>query len=463
MPVSRRRSPVLLCCLCLVFFSGLLPAARAQQPPVDAAEISRDLLYHPARRIEFSDHGPVFRAERFTDRFDSRAGWWEVALEKNDLAEASQAVKSYQSVRLGVALRFQGIATQSEGILEVNRGESAEPVARLSLWNRQQLAATWIGLLRHDTPSLTAQDLAKELEIAEPEVAAVADDGTYLWFAIRHYDGEGWLGIGTLLRFDPQTNQTKVYQPQELATSSITQVAAAAGALWLGTHRQGEGTVFATAGMVRFDPATAALESYLPETSPLPGRIVTALAAQANHLWVATDAGFCRIQFSDASAGTAPPPPQKNAWACWRIVPTVHLAAPTPASSRPGGAVRGRLPAGDYEVLWANSAFFEVVTPDALEGWLDADDFKDYAKQRFFADPFELGNPSAGGAAVMRLMDKPEGDPLAAAQAFRAPLERLGAPTAQGWQRVRARIGWISRKSLEVTPEIVPIGPEARR
>jgi hypothetical protein len=61
---------------------------------------------------------------------------------------------------------------------------------------------------------------------------------------------------------------------------------------------------------------------------------------------------------------------------------------------------------------------------------------------------------------VMRLLEKPEADPLAAAQVYRAPLESLGSPTPQGWQRVRAQIGWIGRKDLDVAPVIQSASPE---
>ena len=48
-------------------------------------------------------------------------------------------------------------------------------------------------------------------------------------------------------------------------------------------------------------------------------------------------------------------------------------------------------------------------------------------------------------------------DPLAGALVYRAPLERVGPATAEGWQRVRARFGWISRAQLEIVPVVQPI------
>lgn len=432
----------LLCFLCL-----LTSAADAQQAPVDPAEISRELLYHPARQIETTARGLIFRAAQFTCRFDPTTGQWEVRREVNAEARIGPPMETYKSERLGVEYHFASPSSDDEGILEIRRGAEPQPLARLHLWNRGQVARAWLPKFRDGDPALTVEKLARELEPAGPEVSQVADDGNYLWLAIRFYAGEGSLGIGTVVRLDPQTNETKVYQPRELATSSVTSLVAAGGALWLSTYHHGENEIQPTVGLVRFDPATGQVRSYLPESSRLVGHIVTALRAEENFLWVATDVGMCRIGLPEARA---------EDWTCWRIVPTVRLAEPAPVSNRPGAPSGGQLPAGSYEVRWANAAFFEVVTPDWIEGWVAADDFEDYARRRHFdEDPYLLGSllPS-----VMRLLAKPGSDPLAGAQVYRAPLERIGS-ASEGWRRVRAHIGWISRKGLDVTPVIRPVSP----
>jgi len=452
MPTSRPMArDSALCFLCL---SGLLCllafCSRAQQPPVDAGEISRDLLYHPARRVDATEQGLLLRAARFTYRFDRASGQWEVHREKNfAAAEATPAMKSYKSARLNAEYRFVARSTDDEATLEIRRGpeesSKAEHSAPLVLWKRKQLAAAWLTLLRQDASSLTVEQLARDLEVADPGVTDVTDDGSFLWLAIRHSAGEGELGIGTLVRFDLQTNEAKAYQPVALATSSVTHIVAAGGELWLGTLRFSEGTIYATKGLVRFNPHTGEVRSYLPESSPLIGRVVTALRAERDLLWVATDAGMCRIALP------------KEEWTCWRIAPTVRLAAPTPVSNRSGAPPGGRLPPGTYEVRWANAAFLEVITPDSIEGWMAADDLQDYARRNFESDPYELENPSAGGIAAMRLLENPGSDPLTGAQVHRAPLTRVGSPSSDGWQRVRAHVGWISRKDLEVVPVIEPV------
>lgn len=397
----------------------------------------------------------TFRAAQFTYRFDPSSGQWDVRRESNFSSDSSQARKSYKSARLAAEYRFLGTSTDDEATLEIRRGSedsaNAAHPARLVLWNRKQLAAAWLAFLRQDTPSLTAEALAHDLEVADPQVADVADDGSFFWLAMRYSADEGALGVGTAVRFDPQTNQVKAYQPEALATSSVTHIVASGSALWLGTSRSSEGAMYATQGLVRFDPNTGEVRSYLPESSPLVGHIVTALGAQGSFLWVATDAAMCRMALP------------RDEWTCWRIVPTVQLVSSGPVSNRPGAPAGGRLPAGSYEVRWANAAFLEVVTQDFIEGWVAADDLEDYARRNFESDPYELGNPSAGGVAGIRLLEKPGGDPLVGAQAFRAPLERVGSPDADGWQRVRARIGWIAGKDLEVTPVVQPAAAAALR
>jgi hypothetical protein len=110
-------------------------------------------------------------------------------------------------------------------------------------------------------------------------------------------------------------------------------------------------------------------------------------------------------------------------------------------------------------VRWANTAFLEVVTKDSFDAWIAADDFQEAAARNFDLEPYKLLNTSSGGPAPIRLLAKPGGDsPAAGALVYRAALERLSspAPAPAGWEHVRAHIGWIERKNLEVLPKIVP-------
>ena len=419
----------------------------SQEPPADAAEISRDLLYQPAYRIETGAAGVVFRGERFTYRFDAANSQWTVSQEKNFTArQLPRAVRSYRHEASGTNYRFVAAESSDECILEIRPFTDAEgePLARLRLWTREQLVAAWIAEQRAESPRLTESRLREALDAAEPEVAAVVEEGGYLWLAIRFYAGEGFLGLGTIVRFDPKTNEARTFRSAELETSSVTHLVAAAGKLWLGTMHEGEGFVGPAAGVVRFDPATEEFRAYRPGHSALMGSVVTALSAERDVLWVATDAGMCRVALTTEE------------WQCWRVVPVVQLAPPMPVSNRPGGAPRGQLPAGTYEVRWANAGYVELVTPDAMEGWMQSDDFEDYTRRQFDARAYELANTYGGGASVMRLLEESETDPLSAAQVFRAPLERVSEPNDEGWLRVRARVGWIRRENLDVTMQIQP-------
>lgn len=434
--------------LALLWLASLLgfPRERGQEEPADAAEISRALLYHPARSIESATDAIMLRAARFTYRFGLSTSQWTVARESNLDPERDkpEPVTQYTVARLARTYRFSGIADEDGGILEIHRTDQAELLARLILWTRPQLAAAWLARWRQDMPNASAEQLARDLEPAEPEVAAVAEDAAHLWLAIRHYAGEGSLGLGTLVRLELETRQVKVFQPRALATSSITHVAVAGDALWLGTYREGEGFIEPTAGLVRFDPASGGLQTYLPGSSPLVGQIVTAMRALNDSLWVATDAGVCRIVL-----------PEHN-WTCWRIASMVSVAQAAAVSDRPGGTPARRLPPSSYEVRWANVNFLELITPDPVEGWIRAEELAELKGRGFEMAAYELANTYGDGATPVRLLRAPEGDPLEAAVVYRAALEPVGDVTRDGWQRVRARVGWIPRAGLDVAPRILP-------
>src|SRR5574341_177460 len=138
------------CLLCLLSFLSL-PSLRAQQPPVDAADISRELLYHPARAIESRGGAILFRAAEYTYTLEPATAAWRVIREKNAFP-AARSLNSYRSERLGVEYRFKGESTDEEGTLEIRAGPDPEPIVRLILWNRTQLAKAWAAILREEMP-----------------------------------------------------------------------------------------------------------------------------------------------------------------------------------------------------------------------------------------------------------------------------------------------------------------------
>ncbi len=429
---------------------GFATAAAPQDRPADAAEIARSLLYQPARRIDAANGALLFRAAEFTYRLDL-SGEWQVVREKNELGASLRSGphwKEFTSARLGASFRFTGPSTENEASLEIRRvapdGPPADPVARIRLWDRKRLAAAWLEFARQDAASLTASEFEHDLEIGDPEVAAVADDGGALWLAIRYGGGEGAYGIGSIVRFDPQTNGATLYQPEELADSAVTHIAANGSVIWIGAERLIDGGVQPTLRLAQFHPESKDLRSSPPGSGAIPGSIITAIHAEAGVLWIATDAGICRSGSSE------------DTWTCWQILPMVRITAQLQVSNRPGGTARRPLSPGSYEVRWANVAYLEIVTPDAMEGWISNDDLEGYVNLRFQTDAYELGNESGGGAVPMHLLDKPEGDPLTGPLIYRAPLLPVSQSTSGGWQRVSAKVGWLSRKNLEIVPVIQP-------
>ena len=91
------------------FFLAAAPAFAQQQPPSDAAEMSRNLLYHPAQHIEFAAGAAVLRAAEFTYRFDTASSRWTVTREHNfDRSQTPRALKSWKDARRNVEYRFSG-------------------------------------------------------------------------------------------------------------------------------------------------------------------------------------------------------------------------------------------------------------------------------------------------------------------------------------------------------------------
>jgi hypothetical protein len=442
MPIGR----FLLACLLAVgsIFSLL---RDLQDEAGEPAELSRDLLYHPARRIARADGAWVFTASRFEYRFDPATGEWRVLPRPHDASlQRSDSLESFFSERLGSSFEFAAEVKEGKAALRLRRTGDSPEVIQLTLWTREQLAVLWDVRPSEINPSPDENHAGARYQIAEPEVAAVADDGTYLWLAIRFYDGEGNLGIGSVVRVTPQPLAARVFQPDEVARSSVSRIAAAPGvsSVWLGTLRLSEGFVQSAQGLVRLNPENGAARSYLPENSQILGRMVTALYLTAEALWVASDEGICRVTLPEES------------FACWRITPMVETTAPLPLSNRPGAPPGGKLPPGRHEVLWANAGFLAVATPDSFDGWVEADDLEEWEHRRFDRSPYLLENISAEGVGVMRVLARPGADPMGAALLYRAPLQRIGAPDSQGWQRVRVHAGWIPHGNLAVVPAISP-------
>lgn len=440
--------PALLSLLpCLL--ASLLPAF-SQRLPADATEMSRDLLYLAPDRIEFgTSDAPETRfiGRFFTYRYVEREGW---SVRRN-AAPASQAEperkakRSFQSA--GETYTLVPDSDDDRATLTLIREGDAEPLVTAVLWNREQLAAAWLPYLQKARKGLTEASLRQELEVGDPVIHTVVAGRNPVWVAVGHSTGEGELGIGIVVRFDTQAKQARVLRPAGLSTCDVTHlVTYGRDAVLLGTRRQHEGTISPCDGLESLHVDSGQIEPITLTGASAPAGVITALGS-TDRVWVATDSVIC---------GGAP----EGTWQCWRIAPTITLKSATPVANRPGEKSGGDLKPGDYEVLWANQNFLEVVTKDSFDAWLAADDFADAVARNFDAEPYKLLNSASGGPAPIRPLSKPDSDPLEGALVYRAPLEKLpsppGAPT--GWVRVRAHIGWIPRGNLEVLPKLVPAG-----
>jgi len=439
----------------LLYFLISLSPALAQNPPADAAEISRNLLYLAPSAVQVPPSGSpsiVFSARGFNYEFTPSSGWKVTPHAWAPQPERGRASLKKRKFTLGGEdYTLAGSSDDDRAMLALYRAGATEPLVSALLWNREQLVAAWLPVLQRQSKSLTAAALQQDLEIADPFPYAAEVSGDSVWVAVGHSTGESELGIGTLVRFDVKEGKAAVFQPQELATCAVTHlVVAAPDALLLAARRQNEGVVRPcagpdkiAAGLARFHPATRQLEKIAPPGTPLEGAVVTALSGT----WVATGKGIC--------TSTA-----DGAWNCWRVVPTVTLTEPVLLTNKPGEKSGAEAKPGDYEVLWANAAFFEIATKDSYDAWLAADDFADAAARNFDTEPWKLLNTSEGPGPIRPLV-KPGGDPLEGTLVYRAPLEKLpaapGAPA--GYVKVRIRAGWIARGALAVVPKLVPVEP----
>ncbi len=428
---------------------GVLVRATGQRIR-DAAELSAQWLYHPAREIEFRD-AVLFRAERFSYRWDRQSQQWQVQAEDNsERLPADSAIEEYESERQEALFQFFGEADEERATLDVHRSFAQggfEVLARLRLWDRGRLAEAWLEYFREDAPDLTLDQLAEDLVVARPEVAAVLEDGPNLWLGIRYDTNQGALGLGTVVRLDAATGQVTLFQPEALLTSSVTHLARFDGRLWIGARRFGDGEVEPTVGLAELDPQSGRLLSHRSgKPTGFLGHVVTAMAAENEALWVGTDEGICRLAKS-------------KVWSCWRMVPTVTLESAVAASNFPRGPAVRQLAPGQYEVRWATEDSLEVVTPDAVEGWARTDEVAEFEQRNFYEAAFELANTSAGGAGILHLLPTLAASPLESTQVVRIPVERVGPPESDGWQRCRARVAWIPSAGRSVVPQLAPVRP----
>jgi hypothetical protein len=451
---------------------GIFPSA-AQDAPLDASEISRDLLYLAPSRVEYRAAGDtgsyVFTGSRFAYIAAHGAGEWSI------VPIIAPAAKSREKQRVFTVevdggenlspFELVGASDDDRATLALRKKGESEPLVSATLWDRDQLAEAWLPELRKEKRDLTLDGLRQDLEVADPEVRAMAiypankpAENQPILVAVGQSGGEGELGLSTIVKFEPDTRDVKVYHMPGALTCEVSAVGANLNAqgvttVWFGVRAVREGAIApcSAGGLSKLDVQTRQVapapgSGAAGKSLPL-GSIVTVFGpGEQNSLVMATDAGICTLVKNS-----------ENDWSCRRFVPTATLKEAMPVANRPGDKPYGQLKPGDYEVLWANQNFLEVVTPDSYDAWLAADDYAEAVARDFDAEPYKLLNTTSGGAAPIRPLAKPGGEPLNGALVYRAPLEKLAAAagTPNGWAHVRARTGWIARNNLEVTPKLV--------
>ncbi|WP_152532210.1 hypothetical protein [Leptolyngbya sp. Heron Island J] len=217
----------------------------------------------------------------------------------------------------------------------------------------------------------TAQVLYTNTDIIErelgvsagvPTITGTAVTADALWWSIGFEQSEGASGIATVVQYQLESNQIVLWQPSELGSAQITDLALTTAndetILWLGTQFAGEGNPYLPAkGLVAYRPDDDSLESYTVANSPLIGAIPTRLWSEGENLWAATANGVCEVDW--AAIDTS------DSWACWRFTTMVDV----PASQDLYASLLAATPMGQFdgdqpvEVLWlADTA---ISTPDA--------------------------------------------------------------------------------------------------
>ena len=189
---------------------------------------------------------------------------------------------------------------------------------------------------------------------------SLATDDT-LWWSIGFEQGEGASGLSTVVQYEVDARQIKVWQPDDLGSAQITDLAITEAqdtpTLWLGTQYSGEGNPYLPAkGLVAYQPASNTLQTYTVENSPLIGAIPTRLWAVDQQLWVATGNGVCEVDWATIKTD--------DSWSCWRFTAMADIPQGQDLyASLLADAPIGQLDASEpVEVLWL--ADQDISTPE---------------------------------------------------------------------------------------------------
>ncbi|MBE7381510.1 MAG: hypothetical protein F6J95_008895 [Leptolyngbya sp. SIO1E4] len=186
-----------------------------------------------------------------------------------------------------------------------------------------------------------------------------------LWWAIEYEEGEGAIGVGTVIQYQPESDQITVWQPEELQDVQFIDMVITGEdtpTLWLGTNRSGEATPYVPAkGLVAYQPETGSVQTYSIHNSPLVGAIPKTLLILDDTLWIGTGNGACEVQLQTIDAA--------ESWNCWRFVAMTDLpgeGVPLYENTSIESAAT-TLTQDTTEVLWATDSRYEVRYPTGFE------------------------------------------------------------------------------------------------
>ena len=176
----------------------------------------------------------------------------------------------------------------------------------------------------------TASGYSSEgVKLGFPRITASIAYGDRLFWSLSFEQGEGNTGLGTIVSYDPQTENFTLIQPQELRWQQITDLAVTGDpnnpTLWLGTNISGEGNSYLPAmGLVAYHldwqkPNSGSITAYSVHNSPLVGAIPDRLKLVDDTLWVSTGNGTCQVKWQAAA--------DPESWQCWRFALMSQLPA----------------------------------------------------------------------------------------------------------------------------------------
>src|SRR5262249_23628512 len=155
-------------------------SASAQDAPLDASEISRDLLYvapsHAELRVPGDASSTVFVGANF--EYSQRSGAWSIrpSAAKKEASREKRRVFPVDFPHSDPAAEYELVAASDDdrATLGLRKKGATEAVVTLTLWSRDQLVDAWLPEMRKQKRGTTADSLRQDLEVADPEVRATA-------------------------------------------------------------------------------------------------------------------------------------------------------------------------------------------------------------------------------------------------------------------------------------------------